>query len=121
MSQPVTFGAAGKVLALSVAYCWMPRLICRKLFMQFVRRAAAFARDKAGNNNAARMAMIAITTNSSIKVNAKSKRWPAGGIWERSKGLGSAAKAVFVFIQCCELTTLVIRQRAGKGYSEWST
>src|ERR1039457_326656 len=108
MSQPVTFGAAGKVLALSAAYCWRPRLICRKLFMQFVRRAAAFARDNAGNNNAARMAMTAMTTSSSIKVNAKLRRWPGGGILDRSKGLGIAVKAVFVFIQCYELTTLEI-------------
>src|ERR1039457_463681 len=106
MSQPVTFGAAGKVLALSVAYWWMPRLICRKLFMQFVRRAAAFARDKAGNNNAARMAITAMTTSSSIKVNAKLRGWPGGGLLERSEGLGIALKAVFVFIQCYELTTL---------------
>jgi hypothetical protein len=33
-------------------------------------RALSFALAKAGSNNAARMAMIAMTTNSSIKVNA---------------------------------------------------
>src|SRR5664279_3496559 len=100
MSQPVTFGAAGKVPVLSAAYCWMPRLICRKLFMQFVRRAAAFTRDKAGNNNAARMAMMAMTTSSSIKVNAELRRWPAAGPLDWSKDLGVAVKALFVFIQC---------------------
>jgi len=43
---------------------------CLMLFMQAVRLAFSFARDKAGNNIAARIAMIAITTNSSINVKA---------------------------------------------------
>ena len=34
--------------------------------------AEAFARDNAGNNNAARMAMIAMTTSNSIRVNPRS-------------------------------------------------
>jgi hypothetical protein len=63
------------------------------------------------------MAMTAMTTSSSIKVNAKLRRWPGGGLFERPKGLGIAVKSVFVFIQCYELATLVIRKRAGKGYS----
>src|SRR5436190_14020985 len=46
----------------------MPRLSCRKLLMQFVRRAEVFARDRDGSNSAAIMAIMAIPTNSSINV-----------------------------------------------------
>ena len=41
--------------------------------MQLVRRAAALALDSAGNNNAARMPMIASTTSDSINVKARLK------------------------------------------------
>ena len=44
---------------------------CRALLLQTVVYARSFARLKAGNNNAARMAMTAMTTKSSIKVNAR--------------------------------------------------
>ena len=37
--------------------------------------AFAFAFDRAGNSIAARIAMIAITTNNSIKVKARNSRW----------------------------------------------
>src|SRR5712691_11515975 len=40
------------------------------LLMQAVRLAFSLARDKAGSNSAARMAMMAMTTRSSINVNA---------------------------------------------------
>jgi hypothetical protein len=43
---------------------------CRRLLLQAADLAASFARLSAGNNIAARMAMTAITTNSSIRVNA---------------------------------------------------
>src|SRR5438874_1387774 len=43
--------------------------ICFKLFMQLMRRARSFAFESAGSNIDAKMAMIAITTNSSISVN----------------------------------------------------
>jgi hypothetical protein len=39
--------------------------------MQTVRRARAFAPDKTGSSNAARMAMMAMTTSSSISVKAR--------------------------------------------------
>src|SRR5439155_4095566 len=38
--------------------------------LHFTEYACAFARDKAGNNSAARIAMMAMTTRSSIKVKA---------------------------------------------------
>jgi hypothetical protein len=50
----------------------MPRLICLKLFKQIVRFAVALAAPNTGNNNAAKIPMMAITTSSSIKVNALS-------------------------------------------------
>src|ERR1700719_4223577 len=49
--------------------------ICLRLFLHCVRRAASRAACTAGSNNATRMAIIVITTNSSIKVKAR-RRWP---------------------------------------------
>ena len=43
-------------------------LICRKLFAHEVMRAFSLAWLNAGNNNAAKIAMIAITTKSSMSV-----------------------------------------------------
>jgi hypothetical protein len=43
--------------------------ICFRLLAQLARRADSRARANAGNNIAARMPMIAITTNNSINVN----------------------------------------------------
>ena len=46
------------------------RVTCFRLPMQRIRTARSFALESAGSNIAARMAMIAITTSSSIRVNA---------------------------------------------------
>jgi hypothetical protein len=46
-----------------------PRLICRRLLVQAVRRALPLAALIAGSNKAVRMLMIAMTTNNSISVN----------------------------------------------------
>src|SRR6266481_4609107 len=43
---------------------------CLRLLTQFIWWAFCFARDRAGSNIAARIAMIAITTSSSISVKA---------------------------------------------------
>ena len=59
----------GNISLLSPAYMWTPRLICFKLFKQVVRFAFAFALDRTGINKAARMAMMAMTTSNSIRVN----------------------------------------------------
>src|SRR5262249_1478662 len=48
--------------------------ICFKLFLHCVLRAASLACCTAGNSSAIKIAMIAITTNSSIKVNARNRR-----------------------------------------------
>src|ERR1700754_2375150 len=55
---------------LSTTYATVAIPICRRLLTHEVRVAFALALLKAGNNMAARMAMIAMTTRSSIKVNA---------------------------------------------------
>ena len=47
-----------------MAYWW-------RLLLQVVLSAASLARLKAGRSKAARMAMTAITTNSSMRVNAE--------------------------------------------------
>src|SRR5664279_1240518 len=52
----------------SSEYIWLPNCICFKLFMQEIRRARSLAVANAGNSMAARMAMMAMTTSSSIKV-----------------------------------------------------
>ena len=49
-------------------------MTCRMLFKSVMSKAWSFARLKAGNNSPARMAMIAMTTNSSIKVKAMALR-----------------------------------------------
>src|SRR5882757_1224857 len=45
-------------------------IIWRRLFMQLTRQARSFALLNAGSNMAARMAIMAMTTNNSINVNA---------------------------------------------------
>src|ERR1700753_1704925 len=59
---------------LSAEYMTQQMPICLRLLRQLVVTAFALARLNAGSNMAARMAMIAMTTSSSIRVNAlKSK------------------------------------------------
>src|SRR5882724_2986316 len=57
---------------LSKAYMCMASASWRLLLTQAVRLAFSFALAKAGNNNPARIAMMAMTTRSSIKVKAPS-------------------------------------------------
>src|SRR5262249_11511402 len=52
----------------------MPSPICLRLLVQLVRRAFSRAFAKTGNNIAASIAMIAITTSSSISVKARWRR-----------------------------------------------
>ena len=49
----------------------MPTPICLRLLVQDIARALSRALDKAGGSIAAKIAMIAITTSSSIRVNEK--------------------------------------------------
>jgi hypothetical protein len=58
------------LLLLSPAYMSQPKVNCLNWFMHDIDRAFSLALLNAGNSNAARMAMTAITTSSSIKVKA---------------------------------------------------
>ena len=53
----------------SPAYRFTARPICLKLLRQAVRLALPLAALKAGSKSAARIAIVAMTTNNSIKVN----------------------------------------------------
>src|SRR5438552_3748453 len=53
---------------------WEASMICRMLLRSVVSRTWSLARVNAGNSSPARMAMIAMTTNSSIKVKAMAIR-----------------------------------------------
>src|SRR5258707_15368566 len=64
------FGQAKRSL-LSFAYIWLTSPICFRLLTQMMRVALALTLASAGNNNDARIAMIAMTTSSSIKVKAR--------------------------------------------------
>src|SRR5262252_2138636 len=61
---------SGKKSRLSPAYILIARPHCFKLLAHCALTAAALALLKAGSNIAARIAIIAMTTSSSIKVNA---------------------------------------------------
>ena len=59
----------------------MPTASCRKLLAQETRLDFSLALAKAGNSSAARIAMMAMTTRSSISV--KARRVTAGGWGEQ--------------------------------------
>src|SRR3954465_5570003 len=65
---------SGRASRLSSAYMCRLRPSCFSLFMQVTRIALSFAFASAGNSIAARMAMMAITTNNSISVKAPAER-----------------------------------------------
>src|ERR1017187_9736413 len=56
--------------SLSIPKVRKERPTCLRLLVQLMRCALALARARAGSNKAARMAMMAITTNNSIRVKA---------------------------------------------------
>src|SRR5436305_7818946 len=60
----------GKRSLLSPAYIIMPKAICLLLLMHLAALALSFALARAGSNIAARMAIMAMTTSSSIRVKA---------------------------------------------------
>jgi len=64
--------AAGEsALGIVVRVHLTAQAICLQLFMQEMRLVRSLARDSAGKSMAARMAIMAITTNSSISVKAE--------------------------------------------------
>src|SRR5438128_10762336 len=64
----------------------IPVVTCFMLLRQPVRRADSRARAKTGNKIAARIAMMAITTSSSISVNPRWRRVSMEGTLFRSRG-----------------------------------
>jgi hypothetical protein len=64
------FGGDGKKSPLSPAYIVTAKPICFVLLIQAIAFALSFALLNAGSNMAARIAIIAITTSSSISVKA---------------------------------------------------
>src|SRR6266498_4980569 len=60
----------GYLSPLSFAQMRNARAVCLKLFVQEIFRARSFALAKAGRSKPAKMAMMAITTNNSMSVNA---------------------------------------------------
>src|ERR1051326_6688645 len=85
---------------LSAAYIVTPTTNCRRFAEQLALLPFSFARDKAGKSIAARMAIIAITTSSSIKVKPLARFlarfFPdTMAVWfESSKTIGSAQRMV---------------------------
>src|ERR1035437_9885856 len=86
----VTVFTGGKKSLLSPAYMIRPRPICRLLLMQAIPLAFSLALASAGSNIAARMAMMAMTTSSSISVKPD-----LGACWWRS---GKNAGAICSFL-----------------------
>src|ERR1035437_10399784 len=68
--MPVQQGP-GTMSLLSPAYIAIARPTCLRLLRQFACTAFCLALANAGNNSAARMAMMAMTTSSSMRVNAR--------------------------------------------------
>jgi len=66
----------GNSSSLSPAYMVNEISHCFSLFLQVVRCACSLARANAGSSMAARMAMMAITTNSSMSVKPSDTRKP---------------------------------------------
>ena len=62
--------APGKRSLLSEMYIWSAAIICRVLLMHEIDSARHRARLRAGSSIAARIAMMAMTTSSSISVKA---------------------------------------------------
>src|SRR5664279_3771686 len=70
-------------------------VICLRLLMQLISCAFRFADASAGSSSAARMAMMAMTTSSSIRVNPCGEGlWTEGFVTSNDKQLLSAAPLV---------------------------
>ena len=73
--------AEGEVSFASSEYMRIPVLIWRRLFKQVIRLALSLAALKTGSSNAARIAMMAMTTSNSIKVKPDALRWKDSRAW----------------------------------------
>src|SRR5581483_4279523 len=94
MSRP----DSGYQSALSSAYIFIPMPTCRRLELHEIVQARCFALLNAGNNMAARIAMMAITTSNSMSVNARRSRMPPfkgrGRPTERQSSPGTSIAAL---------------------------
>src|SRR5262245_48403514 len=63
----------GNLFSLSSTYMCMAKANCFTFDIQLIWRARSFALARAGKRSPARMAMMAITTNNSIKVKAEGR------------------------------------------------
>src|SRR4051812_1952693 len=70
-AQKPTLLLSGSWSLLSLAYIRRARLICFSLFRHWIRLAFSLARARAGKSMEARIAMMAITTRSSMRVKAE--------------------------------------------------
>src|SRR5262245_54929234 len=75
--KPAPSRLSGNELLKSPAYILTAKPHCLQLLVQRVFSALAFARARAGSNRLARIAMIAMTTNNSIKVKPSMDPVPA--------------------------------------------
>ena len=75
----------------SPAYISQPRATCLLLLMQLIPVALALALAKAGSNKPAKIAMMAMTTNNSIRVKPCCFRFIFIGNFRNSKGRGAFA------------------------------
>src|SRR6185436_15992860 len=74
----------------SSAYIASPKPICRRLLVQVVRKERFLALLSAGKSIDARIAMMAMTTSSSIRVKPRQGRREA--CWENGPGCGRAGR-----------------------------
>src|ERR1035441_7781646 len=77
-SVPTVALEKSNLSALSSVYMRQAKASCRLLFMHCTPCAFSLARDNAGSSSAARIAMMAMTTSSSMSVNPR-----AGRAWRR--------------------------------------
>src|SRR5947208_14005110 len=83
--------------------------ICRRLFKQDVCLDVSFARDNAGRSIPARMAIIAITTSSSINVNPLRGR--EGGSWEKGSATVISVFMSRLIMEYCSLALFELVDR----------
>src|SRR5262245_56648990 len=91
------------------------RPICFRWLVHFMRLAASRAFCTAGSNRPMSTAMMAITTNSSIKVNAR--RDVPGGVGEGFRKGGGSSRWGYCTSAACGLTPAYVRCKAACGPS----
>src|SRR6185369_5731599 len=88
----------GNESRLSIAYECQQIWSCLRLFWHAMLKACSFALVRAGNNIAARMAIMAITTNSSIKVKPRGAPRPPSAVVRARQFRIALSAQTFAFI-----------------------